>query len=289
MNEQPSARKVLLAARSELARRLTELVLAAQEDVLADARGESYMNEIETLYEQVGIKLAHVNQMLAGLPADLEVESSSPPSPAQAPPASAPPASAKPAAEPAAELGLSPPSTSATNIPRPAAEAIETLAPFPPESPKPMRQPIALPRRNISGGLAVPRKESPLRPLISAPTSGQAPHLAIFAAQVRQGDLSAAGHTLSQMLGIEFPRAVACAAYFAEQLQEDPRLLLRIAQLQMELQASSFKGARLLLVECLGLTSEEAAHILYQSQPDNRSKSLGDSSSKQGTSSEDAT
>jgi len=268
MNEQPSARKVLLAARSELARRLSELVLAAEEEVLADARGESYMNEIETLYEQVGIKLAHVNQMLAGLPADLEVEiaTSSTPSPTTQQPT-------KPIASNDDELGLcpsaSPPAPTPTASPAPA-----TSGPNPPEIPRTLRSPLGIPRKVVPSGLVVSRKESPLKPLVSAPTSGQAPHLAIFAAQVRQGDLTAAGQTLHQMLGIDYPRAIACAAYFAEQLQEDPRLLLRIAQLQMELQASSFKGARLLLVECLGLTSEEAACVLYQSLPENKSQGL---------------
>lgn len=268
MNEQPSARKVLLAARSELARRLSELVLAAEEEVLADARGESYMNEIETLYEQVGIKLAHVNQMLAGLPADLEVEIATPstPSPTTQQPT-------KPTASSDDELGLcpsaSPPAPTPTASPAPA-----TSGPNPPEIPRTLRSPLGIPRKVIPSGLVVSRKESPLKPLVSAPTSGQAPHLAIFAAQVRQGDLTAAGQTLHQMLGIDYPRAIACAAYFAEQLQEDPRLLLRIAQLQMELQASSFKGARLLLVECLGLTSEEAACVLYQSLPENKSQGL---------------
>lgn len=271
MNEQPSARKVLLAARSELARRLSELVLAAEEEVLADARGESYMNEIETLYEQVGIKLAHVNQMLAGLPADLEVEIASPSSPS--PSAQQPPKPTSPVND---ELGLcpsaSPPATTPAASPAPA-----TPVPTPPEIPRTLRSPLGIPRKVIPSGLVVSRKESPLKPLVSAPTSGQAPHLAIFAAQVRQGDLTAAGQTLHQMLGIDYPRAIACAAYFAEQLQEDPRLLLRIAQLQMELQASSFKGARLLLVECLGLTSEEAACVLYQSLPDTKSKGLPES------------
>lgn len=269
MNEQPSARKVLLAARSELARRLSELVLAAEEEVLADARGESYMNEIETLYEQVGIKLAHVNQMLAGLPADLEVEIATP-APTPSPSPASPP---KPAAHTDDELGLCP----SASPPAPTPAASPAAAASPPNLPellRTLRSPLGIPRKSIPSGLVVARKESPLKPLVSAPTSGQAPHLAIFAAQVRQGDLTAAGQTLHQMLGIDYPRAIACAAYFAEQLQEDPRLLLRIAQLQMELQASSFKGARLLLVECLGLTSEEAACVLYQSLPENKSKGL---------------
>ena len=80
MNDRTRAQAILKEAKDILAQRLTEMVLAADEDLLADARGESYMNEMESLYEQVGLKLNHVNQMLANLPAEAE-----PPPPAESP------------------------------------------------------------------------------------------------------------------------------------------------------------------------------------------------------------
>ena len=70
MNDRNRALKLLREAKETLATRLTEKVLDQQEEILADARGDSYMNEIESLYEQVGIKLSHVNSMLSNLPVE---------------------------------------------------------------------------------------------------------------------------------------------------------------------------------------------------------------------------
>src|SRR5688500_6726237 len=70
MNERARALELLREARAILAQRLTEQVLAQAEDILADARGDSYMNEIESLYEQIGHKLAHLGQMLSHLPVE---------------------------------------------------------------------------------------------------------------------------------------------------------------------------------------------------------------------------
>src|SRR3954447_22513114 len=69
MNETARALDILKEAKETLANRLTEKVLEQQDEILADARGDSYMNEIESLYEQVGLKLSHVNSMLSNLPA----------------------------------------------------------------------------------------------------------------------------------------------------------------------------------------------------------------------------
>src|SRR5947209_7894307 len=65
MNDRARASEVLRNARNILAERLTELVLEQREELLDDARGDSYMNEIESLYEQIGVKLSHVGQMLS--------------------------------------------------------------------------------------------------------------------------------------------------------------------------------------------------------------------------------
>src|SRR5439155_10076247 len=70
MNDRTRATEVLRNARNILAERLTELVLEQREELLDDARGDSYMNEIESLYEQIGVKLSHVGQMLSNLPAE---------------------------------------------------------------------------------------------------------------------------------------------------------------------------------------------------------------------------
>ncbi len=72
MNDRMRAIAILREAKQILAERLTERVLEAAEEILSDARGESYMNDIESVHEQVGMKLAHVNQMLSNLPTEDE-------------------------------------------------------------------------------------------------------------------------------------------------------------------------------------------------------------------------
>src|SRR5688500_11860951 len=69
MNDRARALEILKEAKAILAERLTEMVSEQAEEILADARGDSYMNEIESVYEQVGLKLTHVSQMLSNLPA----------------------------------------------------------------------------------------------------------------------------------------------------------------------------------------------------------------------------
>ena len=71
--ERTRALDVLQQAREILAQRLTERVLDTAEDILNDARGDSYMNDIDMLYDQVGMRLAHINQMISNLPAATEL------------------------------------------------------------------------------------------------------------------------------------------------------------------------------------------------------------------------
>lgn len=72
MNDRARALAILKEAREILAKRLTERVLDNAEELLDDARGDSYMGEIETLYEQVGTPLAHLNQIISALPPEDE-------------------------------------------------------------------------------------------------------------------------------------------------------------------------------------------------------------------------
>src|SRR5262249_34440367 len=70
MTDRARATEILREGRTILAQRLLEKVIEQGEELLDDARGDSYMNEIESLYEQVGLKLSHVSQMLSNLPAE---------------------------------------------------------------------------------------------------------------------------------------------------------------------------------------------------------------------------
>src|SRR5688572_14065190 len=72
MSDRSLAIEILTKARATLAERLTEKIVEQGEDLLADASGDSYMNEIESLYEQVGVKLSHVSQMLSNLPIETQ-------------------------------------------------------------------------------------------------------------------------------------------------------------------------------------------------------------------------
>lgn len=78
MPDHQEAQAVLTQARDLLAQRLSELVLGSQDELLNDARGESYMGEIGGIYDQVGTRLSQVNAMLASLPAQADNTSTAP-------------------------------------------------------------------------------------------------------------------------------------------------------------------------------------------------------------------
>lgn len=70
MNDIARAKEILAQARDALVERIAHRIVEAQEEILDDATGQSYMSEIEGIYEQLGGRLNHVNAMLANLPAE---------------------------------------------------------------------------------------------------------------------------------------------------------------------------------------------------------------------------
>ncbi len=68
MNPRSQAISILQKARDALGERLTQRILESQHEIEADAEGGSYLSEIETIYEQIGGRLAHLNAMLSNLP-----------------------------------------------------------------------------------------------------------------------------------------------------------------------------------------------------------------------------
>lgn len=72
MSDRERALDILREARDLLAQRLAERVLDAEEGLLDDARGDSYLSDIETIYDQFGAKLMHLNQMINNLPQETE-------------------------------------------------------------------------------------------------------------------------------------------------------------------------------------------------------------------------
>lgn len=73
MNDRVRALEILRRARDLLADRLTDRILAAEEGLLDDARGDSYLGDIETIYDQFGMRLTHLNQMINNLPLETEM------------------------------------------------------------------------------------------------------------------------------------------------------------------------------------------------------------------------
>lgn len=225
MTDRNRALTILKEAKGILSDRLTEKILEQQEDLLADARGDSYMNEIETLYEQVGMKLAHVSSMLSHLP----VES---------PPTQVEPASAQHTTEDAFTVATDPaPSADAFVADTTSAIAGPALTP-----------PPALPAPKTGRGN---------RRVVATPVSFQ-----LFAAQIQEANIKGAGKTLGLLFGLKPKRALTCAALFAQRLRGDEDFPRQVMRLRRELHAGSYQAALLLLVDCFGLTNEEATSVL---------------------------
>ncbi len=68
MNPHSLALSILQKARDALAERLTQRIIDAEHEIAEDAAGSTYLSEIESIYDQLGGRLAHVNAMLANLP-----------------------------------------------------------------------------------------------------------------------------------------------------------------------------------------------------------------------------
>jgi len=223
MNDRQRAHDILREAKDALAQRLTELVLQSAEDILADARGDSYMNEIESLYEQVGMKLAHVSQMLANLPAELP-----------------------PPVEPAPHAGVAERGDTFTVATEPSPSADAVVADTTPALMGPVF--VATP------ALPAPRTE--------AWTEASPQTFQQFAERIQASDLTGAGAVLGSLLGLSKTRAVACAKTFSRRLRSDPDFLPKVSQLRRELAAGSPQGAMALLVDCFGLTGVEALSVM---------------------------
>jgi len=224
MTDRQRAQDILRQAREILASRLSELVLDQSEEILADARGESYMNEIESLYEQVGMKLAHISQILSHLPAE-PIE----------------PVTTTAAAPHSPEHTFS----MATDTGQRADASVEDALPA------------------IGGPVYVVAPALP--PPGGAPSSrARATQLSLqaFGAQIQTGDLLAAGRTLGALFELDEPRAVACAAIFAQRVRSEAGFFRRVMQLRKQVQAGDDQRVRALLGDCFGFSRQEAQEVL---------------------------
>ena len=69
MNQRNQAIETLKQARDSLAEQLTERILECREEILDDAAGDSFMGEIEQIYEKFGNRLSHLSSLISSLPA----------------------------------------------------------------------------------------------------------------------------------------------------------------------------------------------------------------------------
>ena len=224
MTDRTRALEVLRQASEVLADRLTELVLEQSEDILADARGESYMNEIDSLYEQVGMRLAHLGQMISHLPSEV----------------------------------IEPVSTTATAQHSP--EATFSVATEAAPSSDAVSE-DTLPALAGPTYVAAPALPPPGAAVSSRARATQL-SLQAFAAQIQTGDLLAAGRTLGALFELDEPRAVACAATFAQRVRSEAGFFRRMMQLRGQVQAGEEQRVRALLGDCFGFTRQEAQEVL---------------------------
>jgi hypothetical protein len=69
MTHRTEAILILGEARDALLERLAERVVECREGILEDAQGESFMSEIEAVYDEIGGRLVKVSEMLGSIPA----------------------------------------------------------------------------------------------------------------------------------------------------------------------------------------------------------------------------
>jgi hypothetical protein len=228
MNDRARATEVLREARTILAERLMELIVERRDELLDDARGDSYMNEIESLYEQVGMKLSHVSQMLSSIPAEEPTRETH---------------------TAAAQHGPESTFTVATEVAPNADAVIHDTTPA-----------LLGPLFVATPALPAPKAAEPIK---NRATSSA---LQAFAAQIQAGDLLAAGRTLSILFDVEEPRAIACAATFAQRVRSEANFFRKVMELRSELHSSNPQRALLLLLDCFGLSRGESAEILRNLQ-----------------------
>jgi hypothetical protein len=235
MNERARAAEILREARAILAERLTERIVEQREELLEDARGDSYMNEIESLYEQVGMKLSQVSQMLSNLPAEEQPQPQT--------------------FTAAAQHGPGSTFTVATE-PAPNVDAMSQ------DTMPALMGPVYV----ATPALPAPKPSEPMK---NRATNSA---LQAFAAQIQAGDLLAAGRTLANLFDVEEPRAIACASTFAQRVRSEAAFFRKVMELRSELHSSNTQRALLLLLDCFGLSRGESAEILRNLQ---RRKRLG--------------
>lgn len=235
MSDRDRALQILHQVRDILAERMTERILEHADDLLDDARGDSFAGEIEALHDQIALRLIQVNQMLGNLPVELAsfdthpVESESKPTSSNA-------------------------DTTFTHLdvhPDPEAEidSVPLSFQFAPRSPAPaFSQSFTTEQANDAAVVA------------------EMPTFALFVKQILAEHLDAAGQTLAPLLGLHPTRARLAAGRFADQLRSQPDFLSRAMNLRVELANGATNSVLQLLAECFGLDGFESLMALQTLQ-----------------------
>ncbi len=219
-SERNQALSLLKQAHRLLAERLTQAVLDLGDDLLEDARGDSFAGEIDTLHERLGIRLSQVNVLLSGLSEapDADVAEASGPQPDR-------------------------------EIPRTWTYKTTDQEVVSSAAARDHR-----PGTDTEQSVSRPTAASP-RPPQTQTTSSTYP---LFVQDIVRRDLPAAGHQLAEVLGMTQDEAEMCATRFRDQLDRDPGFLAKVHNLRKALQSNNLEQARQLLWECFGLHGLEA-------------------------------
>lgn len=228
MNDRARAIAILKQARDMLAERLTEHVLDASEEIIEDAEGNSYMGEIEAIYDQMGSRLTHVSQMISNLPPIHEPD----------------PKDKMPKDKIVAEMSDKSESLEGTVN----TELSDGITGQPSAIVSPY---VGLEASGMPQTLPEQTAQTP------APISFQT-----FAEQMLAGNVEAAGNALAVLFGIDQQRAARCAQVFAQRLGDDPEFLSKAKRLRHELLSDRHNGVIMLLYECFGLTGLESIGVM---------------------------
>jgi hypothetical protein len=234
MDRQAFAISILEQARDILSRRLVERVIDARDEILEDARGESFLGEIEALHEQIGARLGHVSQILANLPpstydvaapAFQEDDDWTPASPAHL--------GAATAAAAHVDMAIASGSPGAASEYSAASEYIAA---------------------NWPSSTAGRPHESPLR--------SAAITLLTVCARIQTGELDAASRLLAGLFDLTPARGERCAEFFADRAASYSDCLSRVSSLRQLLESGQRPSAAQVLQDCFGLSATECQRAL---------------------------
>lgn len=214
---QERALTVLRQARELLVQRLSEAVLEVEDEILDDARGDSYGGEIDSLHERLGIRLNQVNVLLAGLATEEESDSSD---------------------DKRRQIGR------------------KVYRTDPPESSEPHDVTTARGRNlqpNADTNIPATQTSVDAGTTIRIPSSTYP----LFVQDIVRRDLPAAGRRLADVLGTSPSVGEAYSSRFRDQLDRDPGFLAKVHSLRKALQGDRDEEARQLLSECFGFDEPE--------------------------------